>query len=123
MDDAHATHLHTAFETEGHLLAPKPDVHAEGDKVFADTFIPDTSLIPAFRAFYDKPGKVDQWLSFMWDVPSSITITAGVMPPGHPRDDGISTASVHMITPETEHQFALLLDVRPRRQATRPRAQ
>jgi vanillate O-demethylase monooxygenase subunit len=102
MDDAHATHLHTAFETEGHLLAPKPDVRAEGDKVFADTFIPDTSLIPAFRAFYDKPGKVDQWLSFMWDVPSSITITAGVMPPGHPREDGISTASVHMITPETE---------------------
>jgi phenylpropionate dioxygenase-like ring-hydroxylating dioxygenase large terminal subunit len=102
MDDAHATHLHTAFETEGHLLAPKPDVRAEGDKVFADTFIPDTSLIPAFSAFYDKPGKVDQWLSFMWDVPSSITITAGVMPPGHPREEGISTASVHMITPETE---------------------
>jgi phenylpropionate dioxygenase-like ring-hydroxylating dioxygenase large terminal subunit len=102
MDDAHATHLHTAFATEGHMLAPKPEVRSEGDAVFADTFIPDTTLIPAFRAFYDKPGNVDQWLSFKWEVPSSVTIKAGVMPPGHPREEGISTAACNIITPETE---------------------
>jgi phenylpropionate dioxygenase-like ring-hydroxylating dioxygenase large terminal subunit len=102
MDDAHATHLHAAFETEGHLLAPKPEVRAEEDQVFADTFIGDTSLIPAFGPFYDKTGNVDQWLSFQWDAPSVVTLTAGVQPTGQPREAGISTKSVQMITPATE---------------------
>jgi len=102
MDDAHATHLHAVFETEGHLLAPTPEVRAEGDQVFADTFIPDTSLIPAFGKFYDKPGNVDQWLSFQWDAPSFVSLTAGVQPTGQPREEGISTKSVQMITPATE---------------------
>ncbi len=102
MDDAHAPHLHAVFATEGHLLAPKPDVRAEGDQVFADTVIEDTSLIPAFAMFYDKPGNVDQWLSFRWDAPSFVTLAAGVQPTGQPRTDGISTKSVQMITPATE---------------------
>jgi phenylpropionate dioxygenase-like ring-hydroxylating dioxygenase large terminal subunit len=102
MDDAHATHLHTAFETEAHLLAPTPQVRAEGDQVIADIEITDTSLVPAFKAFYDKPGKVDQWFKFQWDAPSFVTLAVGVQPVGRPREEGISTKAVQMITPATE---------------------
>ncbi len=102
MDNAHATHLHAAFTTESAVKHPKGEVRQEGDLVYSTTWAPDAPPNPFFKGMYGKPGNVDQWVDFKWNPPATITITAGVTATGGPRAEGVSTFSVHMITPETE---------------------
>lgn len=101
-DDAHATHLHSVLNTEKHDQRPKAVVTDEGNTAQSVISFYDTSCIPLFRPFINRPGNVDQRIKLTWFDPSYVRIKSGVREIGGDLENTIGVDSTHLLTPETE---------------------
>lgn len=54
------------------------------------------------RLFRNDGARVDHWLNFRWDLPSSLLLDTGITTPGGDREEGTGYFGVHILTPETE---------------------
>jgi phenylpropionate dioxygenase-like ring-hydroxylating dioxygenase large terminal subunit len=102
LDHSHATHLHPFLRTEALVKNPKHEVIDEGERIWCKGWAPGKPANPYFGALLNYNGAVDQWVEARWDAPATITVFAGATPTGRPREEGVLTQAVHLITPESD---------------------
>jgi vanillate O-demethylase monooxygenase subunit len=107
-DDAHATHLHTLLNSDGHS-GRNQEYELKQDELAPDTItqyikLKNTTCIPLLHKMVKDPtARVDQLLRIHWTVPGNMNITTGVYAPDGDPETQVGVDSMHMITPADEN--------------------
>lgn len=99
MDLRHVVFLHQGLEPREHALAPIRDSEDDEGRVWS-RITRDACNPPSFFATRMQ-GKVDHWQEILCYPPGSLVIFYGVTDPGKPREEGLETFNISLVTPET----------------------
>jgi phenylpropionate dioxygenase-like ring-hydroxylating dioxygenase large terminal subunit len=104
MDLSHADFLHLgSLDANGALAATPPKVAEDGAAIECNWWLPSSRVLPVFAPHLaDASAPVDQWFEVRWDPPALMRLRAGVTPSGRPREEGLDTRNLHLMTPETD---------------------
>jgi vanillate O-demethylase monooxygenase subunit len=107
-DDAHATHLHTLLNSDGHS-GRNQEYELKQDELEPDSItqyikIKNTTCIPLLHKMVKDPrARVDQLLRIHQTMPGNMNITTGVYEPDGDPETQVGVDSMHMITPADEN--------------------
>ncbi|MCW6536755.1 aromatic ring-hydroxylating dioxygenase subunit alpha [Sphingomonas lycopersici] len=102
MDLSHVAFLHKNGIGSDAIATGKHRVQQHGTTIFSDRWCADAPAPPVWDALFGDYGRnVDHWLDMRWDPPANMLLDVGVTPTGQPRDEGISTLGLDILTPET----------------------
>jgi phenylpropionate dioxygenase-like ring-hydroxylating dioxygenase large terminal subunit len=106
MDLTHADYLHIGtLDTRQAASRTRPQVRQENSSVFCGWWLPGSHVMGVFAPLLnlaDEDEPVDQWLEVRWEPAASMLLRAGVTRAGRPREEGLDSVAVHVMTPETE---------------------
>jgi vanillate O-demethylase monooxygenase subunit len=106
MDLTHADYLHIGtLDTRGAASCTRPQIRQENSSVFCDWWLPGSHVMGVFTPHLnlaDENEPVDQWLVVRWEPAALMLLRAGVTRAGRPKDEGLDSLAVHLMTPETE---------------------
>jgi len=104
MDLSHIDYLHpSALGTDGEMGQNPPEVSDENGVVHCNWWVPD-KLPMAFLAqnLPDPEAPADSWLEITWYPAGNMRLMVGGTPVGQPRENGILSSNLHLMTPETD---------------------
>jgi phenylpropionate dioxygenase-like ring-hydroxylating dioxygenase large terminal subunit len=102
MDLRHTAFLHsTALEPREHARLPL-QVSEENGRIWSRIFSPSSKPPPFFAVAKNMTHPVDHWQEIRWDLPGAVIIFYGVTEPGMPREQGLGTYNLSLVTPETD---------------------
>ncbi|WP_144140863.1 aromatic ring-hydroxylating dioxygenase subunit alpha [Paraburkholderia sp. BCC1884] len=106
VDLAHLLVVHPDMLSAPGLSSAKQVVTEENGGISATRFAQGTPPPPIFDMMWrrtrgDYSGLMDHWAESRWDVPTAITQQTGVSLEGDPREGGLETRNIHLVTPET----------------------
>ncbi|MES2264249.1 MAG: aromatic ring-hydroxylating dioxygenase subunit alpha [Pseudomonadota bacterium] len=103
MDLSHVDYLHPATLGGGALSSVKPQVTEQDGQVRIVWEARNTVAPPAFAMHLADPAApADQCVEVHWSAPALMFLTTGVTAAGTSFEDGVSSANVHLMTPESE---------------------
>jgi phenylpropionate dioxygenase-like ring-hydroxylating dioxygenase large terminal subunit len=106
MDLTHADYLHIGtLDTRGAASRTRPQVRQENSSVVCNWWLPGSHVMGVFAPLLnlaDENEPVDQWLEVRWEPAALMLLRAGVTRAGRPREEGLDSLAVHLMTPETE---------------------
>ena len=116
-DLSHADFLHPV-SLGGVFTKTRPQVEEQGDTVRITWLSENTPALPVYDMFMPTPGQpVDLCTEVQWHAPGVMPLNIFCTPTGRPREEGIGTHNVHIVTPETEttshYWFWLTRNYRP----------
>jgi vanillate O-demethylase monooxygenase subunit len=100
LDLTHAVFMHPAFGWERHF--PKVSLEKSGETVYSrytNIGVPNPELTE--QMFPTNGELVDTWDEICWTAPASHSLESGLTRTGHPREEGLRSPSVHILTPAT----------------------
>jgi vanillate O-demethylase monooxygenase subunit len=102
LDLTHADYVHAGSLGNGGVTKTLPKIWDEGDAVFVHWWIVGDKGVPALaHELPDPEAPTDQWLEVKWNAPASMSLRVGATLTGRPREEGIDSTSLHIMTPET----------------------
>ena len=103
LDLSHTQFLHRGFQDAEGFLQGRHEVVEQANSIQSNTWAPNAQP-PAFFAgrLSDTGIMVDLWADMRLDAPSCLRLDTGVTPTGTLRDNGVSSISSHILTPETD---------------------
>jgi phenylpropionate dioxygenase-like ring-hydroxylating dioxygenase large terminal subunit len=102
-DLSHVDYLHPSALGGGVFTRARPKVEEIGESVHISWWSAADIAPPAYDMFMPEPGmKVDFWTEVWWHAPGVMPLNIFCTPAGSPREDGIETHNVHIVTPETD---------------------
>ncbi|MDM0032409.1 aromatic ring-hydroxylating dioxygenase subunit alpha [Variovorax sp. J22P271] len=111
MDLSHVDFLHPTTLGANELSKVKATFADKGDDVQICWWSPNSKAFPGFAAYLpDADALADQWTEVMWHAPGYMRLENGATTAGRPRDEGVNTTNLHLMTPESEtstHYFFL----------------
>jgi vanillate O-demethylase monooxygenase subunit len=116
-DLSHTDFLHPV-SLGGVFSKTKPKVEEQGDSVRITWQSENSAALPVYDMFMPTPGQpVDLSTEVRWHAPGVMPLNIYCSPTGRPREEGIGTHNVHIVTPETEgsshYWFWLTRNYRP----------
>jgi phenylpropionate dioxygenase-like ring-hydroxylating dioxygenase large terminal subunit len=100
-DLSHADFLHPT-SLGGFFSRTKAQVEERGDAVHITWLSENSAALPVYDMFMPTPGQsVDLWTEVQWHAPGVMPLNIYCTPTGRPREEGIGTHNVHIVTPET----------------------
>ncbi|QRX81727.1 aromatic ring-hydroxylating dioxygenase subunit alpha [Glaciimonas sp. PAMC28666] len=105
LDLSHVQYLHPLIgnsdSSDRNVFALKVD----GNTIWAYNTMPGEPLTKMWKMLWDGPADtlVDRRGHMRWDPPSNMLLDIGVTACGQPKDEGISIAFGHILTPESAH--------------------
>ncbi|MEO0410522.1 MAG: aromatic ring-hydroxylating dioxygenase subunit alpha [Pseudomonadota bacterium] len=76
-------------------------VEVDGDEMFVPREVKGEPT-PAFLTYRYAPGTpVDFWTDMTWQLPANYVLNVGGTPTGRPREEGVFTINIDLMTPET----------------------
>ncbi|MES2262776.1 MAG: aromatic ring-hydroxylating dioxygenase subunit alpha [Pseudomonadota bacterium] len=104
MDLSHVDFLHPTTLGGGALTRSTAQVSEIGNKVRILWEAVNEVAPPGFAVHLPDPeGAADLWTDVVWSAPALMHLSSGITNNGRSFDDGVSTANLHMMTPETEN--------------------
>lgn len=102
LDLTHADYVHAGSLGNGGVTKTLPKVWEEDDAIFAHWWIANDMAVPSLaNELPDPEAPTDQWLEVKWNAPGNMSLRVGATPTGRPREEGIDSTSLHIMTPET----------------------
>lgn len=102
LDLGHVNFLHPALKAPAYVAGERRS-RQDGDTVWYHVFHPDDHLSlalgPALGALNGE--RKDSWTDVRWSAPSAMYLIITAADPGQSRDTGVSTPSMHFLTPES----------------------
>lgn len=103
LDLTHADYLHAGSLGNGSVTQTMPSVREADDAVHADWWITGFPAPPALGMHLPEPAApADHWLEVKWTAPGNMALRVGATPAGQPREAGIDSVSLHIMTPATD---------------------
>ncbi|MCZ0954371.1 MAG: aromatic ring-hydroxylating dioxygenase subunit alpha [Rhodospirillaceae bacterium] len=104
MDLSHADYLHAgSLGTGGEIGRTKPEIRVSGNDVCCSWWLANAPASPALAMCLPDPSApADSWLEVTWSPPGNMKLRVGTTPAGKPREYGIDSNSLHIMTPESE---------------------
>ena len=104
MDLSHVDMVHPGFSGVFNKTS-KYTAGRNGNAVFSNWVTTDAKNAPVMEhtSFPTNGAPIDQWLEMSWQPPGAMYLEVAVTRTGEPRSAGYSLKSVHILTPETEH--------------------
>lgn len=104
LDLSHAEFLHPALATEGFNKRVQFSMAQEDDVVIARNWRPSEPISGLFRFGMGEkaPEFVDHRSIVRWHAPAILSVEVGATYVGRPPEEGLTTITAHLITPETD---------------------
>lgn len=103
-DLSHVDYLHPSALGGGVFTRAKPLVEEIDESVHISWWSEGDIAPPAYDMFMPEPGmKVDFWTEVWWHAPGVMPLNIYCTAAGRPREEGLETRNVHIVTPETDH--------------------
>lgn len=104
LDLSHAEFLHPQLSSPGSNRRVQFSMAQEGEVVVAKNWRPGEPITELFRFGMgaDAPEQVDHRSIVRWYAPSTLSVEVGATAVGKAPEEGVTTITAHLITPETE---------------------
>lgn len=104
LDLSHIQFLHASTLGSSEVANGKYEWKQDGDQVWSNRDVFGEIMAPELAMAMGVPvgEPVDRWIHVRWQAPANMTIFAGAVPAGRPKDEGRETPTAHLFTPETE---------------------
>ena len=105
MDLSHVDMVHPGFAGVFNKTS-KYAAGRNGNMVFSNwtTTNAKNASFSEHGSFPTHGAPIDQWLEMSWHAPGAMYLEIAMTKTGEPRSAGYTTRSVHILTPETEHE-------------------
>lgn len=103
LDLTHADYLHAGTLGSGALTRCRPQVSDLGERSVRIAWISSGDVTPpAFDMHLREQGRpTDQWTEVIWTAPGCMQLNVGSTLLGEPRERGVDSLNLHLVTPET----------------------
>lgn len=103
IDLSHTQFVHGDILGSDNYHSSNVEVVHDGDTVLVKLSIPNSDVPPIYHRHVSNPqDKVDYWLDAVWSPPAMVINDIGISAPGAPRDSGIRSKGLHLLTPASE---------------------
>jgi vanillate O-demethylase monooxygenase subunit len=104
LDLSHIEFVHKGtFAGQGVIFAGEHNVHAEGNTLHSNWWMPDIAPPSMAQGMFPGEIKVDHWLDMRWNAPATMRLNVGVTAHGAEREAGFEVPQAHILTPANDH--------------------